>query len=78
MKIFECIYFSTYVCVKARAAAESQARALEAVHREEERKLQELEDVRIRLEKLLEEETQAKRDEEIVRNLQARYNLISC
>ncbi|PSN46675.1 hypothetical protein C0J52_06380 [Blattella germanica] len=56
----------------ARAAAESQARALEAVHREEERKLQELEDVRTRLEKLLEEETQAKRDEEIVRNLQAR------
>ncbi|XP_069688994.1 differentially expressed in FDCP 6 homolog isoform X3 [Periplaneta americana] len=56
----------------ARVAAESQARALEAVHREEERKLQELEDVRTRLERLLEEETQAKRDEEIVRNLQAR------
>jgi hypothetical protein len=42
------------------------------MHLEEERKLQELENVRARLEKLLEEETQAKRDEEIVRNLQAR------
>ncbi|XP_066998355.1 differentially expressed in FDCP 6 homolog isoform X2 [Anabrus simplex] len=56
----------------ARVAAETQARELEAVHKQEERKLQELEDVRARLEKLLEEETQAKRDEEIVRNLQAR------
>lgn len=42
------------------------------MHHEEERKLQELENVRAKLEKLLEEETQAKRDEEIVRNLQAR------
>ncbi|XP_046390462.1 differentially expressed in FDCP 6 homolog [Ischnura elegans] len=42
----------------ARLAAETQAR--------------ELEDVKIKLEKLLEEETQAKRDEEIVRALQAR------
>ncbi|XP_071450819.1 differentially expressed in FDCP 6 homolog [Hetaerina americana] len=42
----------------ARLAAETQAR--------------ELEDVKVKLEKLLEEETQAKRDEEIVRALQAR------
>ncbi|KAG8228698.1 hypothetical protein J437_LFUL008687 [Ladona fulva] len=44
--------------LRARLAAETQAR--------------ELEDVKVRLEKLLEEETQAKRDEEIVRALQAR------
>ncbi|XP_049776225.1 differentially expressed in FDCP 6 homolog [Schistocerca cancellata] len=56
----------------ARLAAETQAKELEEIHKEEERRLQELEDVRRRLEKLLEEETQAKRDEEIVRNLQAR------
>nr|CAD7194196.1 unnamed protein product [Timema douglasi] len=56
----------------ARVAAEHQARELEAVHREEEKRLQELEDMKMKLEKLLEEETQAKRDEEIVRNLQAR------
>ncbi|XP_063223560.1 differentially expressed in FDCP 6 homolog [Bacillus rossius redtenbacheri] len=56
----------------ARAAAELQAQHLEAVHRQEEKRLLELEDVRARLERLLEEETQAKRDEEIVRNLQAR------
>lgn len=56
----------------ARRAAETQAKELEVIRQSEERKLHELEDVRIRLERLLEEETQAKRDEEIVRNLQAR------
>lgn len=56
----------------ARQAAEGQARELEAVVREESRRLTELEQIKDRLEKLLVEETQAKRDEEIVRALQAR------
>lgn len=56
----------------ARQAAEGQARELEAVVKEESKRLNELEQIKIRLEKLLEEETQAKRDEEIVRALQAR------
>lgn len=53
----------------ARQAAEGQAKELEAVVKEEAKKLTELEQIRIKLEKLLEEETQAKRDEEIVRGL---------
>ncbi|KAG5900190.1 hypothetical protein JTB14_035334 [Gonioctena quinquepunctata] len=56
----------------ARQAAEGQAKELEAVVKEEAKKLTELEQLRVKLEKLLEEETQAKRDEEIVRGLQAR------
>ncbi|XP_030757659.1 switch-associated protein 70-like isoform X2 [Sitophilus oryzae] len=56
----------------ARQLAEGQAKELEAVVREDSKKLSELLDVKIKLEKLLEEETQAKRDEEIVRALQAR------
>ncbi|CAG9813416.1 unnamed protein product [Phaedon cochleariae] len=56
----------------ARQAAEGQAKELEAVVKEEAKKLTELEQLRTKLERLLEEETQAKRDEEIVRGLQAR------
>ncbi|KAJ8980974.1 hypothetical protein NQ317_013428 [Molorchus minor] len=56
----------------ARQAAEGQAKELEAVVKEEAKKLTELEQLRLKLERLLEEETQAKRDEEIVRGLQAR------
>lgn len=56
----------------ARLAAETQARQLEAVAREDSRRVAELEDMKMTLEKLLEEESQAKRDEEIVRALQAR------
>ncbi|XP_026271373.1 differentially expressed in FDCP 6-like [Frankliniella occidentalis] len=56
----------------ARVAAELQAKELEAVHREEGKRVQMLEETRRTLERLLEEETQAKRDEEIVRNLQGR------
>lgn len=37
------------------------------------KKLEELKHAQVELEKLLHEETQAKRDEEIVRALQARY-----
>lgn len=56
----------------ARLAAETQARQLEALAREDSRRVAELEDMKMTLEKLLEEESQAKRDEEIVRALQAR------
>lgn len=56
----------------ARAAAESQARELEIVAREDSRRVAELEDIKLTLEHLLSEESQAKRDEEIVRALQAR------
>lgn len=56
----------------ARMAAETQARQLKIVAMEDSRRVAELEDVKCTLEKLLSEETQAKRDEEIVRALQAR------
>lgn len=56
----------------ARKAAESQARELEIVARKDSRRVAELEDVKVTLERLLHEETLAKRDEEIVRSLQAR------
>lgn len=52
---------------------EKRARiAAEALAREDSRRVAELEDMKENLEKLLEEEIQAKRDEEIVRALQAR------
>lgn len=51
----------------ARQAAEGHAKELEVVVKEEAKKLTELEQLRVKLERLLEEETQAKRDEEIVR-----------
>ncbi|XP_055532831.1 switch-associated protein 70-like [Wyeomyia smithii] len=56
----------------ARLAAESQARQFQEVAREDSRRVAELEDVKLCLEKMLEDEIQAKRDEEIVRALQAR------
>lgn len=56
----------------ARQVAEGQAKELEAVVKQESKKLLELAEIKVKLEKLLEEETQAKRDEEIVRTLQAR------
>ncbi|CAB0034102.1 unnamed protein product [Trichogramma brassicae] len=57
---------------QARIAAEIQARKLEALSKREGARVQELEDVKLRLEALLEEEKLALRDEEIVRGLQAR------
>lgn len=49
----------------------------EAALREvEKRRMRELEEVKRELQRLLEEERQAKRDEEIVRQLQARYEII--
>lgn len=45
----------------ARQAAEGQAKELEALVKEDSRKLGELGEIKVKLEKLLEEETQAKR-----------------
>ncbi|KAK4319643.1 hypothetical protein Pmani_009427 [Petrolisthes manimaculis] len=56
----------------ARAEAEAAAREEAAARQTEEKRVLELQTLRLQLETLLEEETQAKRDEEIVRNLQAR------
>lgn len=50
---------------QARIAAEIQARKLEALSKEECAKVQELEEVKQKLENLLHEEKQALRDEEI-------------
>ncbi|XP_055389294.1 differentially expressed in FDCP 6 homolog [Condylostylus longicornis] len=58
---------------KIQLEKEKTARlAAEALAREDSRRVAELEDMKQTLEKLLEEEIQAKRDEEIVRALQAR------
>ncbi|OXA65026.1 switch-associated protein 70 [Folsomia candida] len=56
----------------ARLAAEDQAKELaqQKAYEEEQRKM--LENMRLQLEKLLREEIQAKQDEELVRNLQAK------
>lgn len=50
---------------QARIAAELQARKLEALSREENAKVQELEEIKEKLERLLQEEKQALQDEEI-------------
>jgi switch-associated protein 70 len=60
----------------ARLAAEMQARELSVQARLEESRRRELEATRRRLEELLEEETRAKRDEEIVRGLQVFLSLL--
>ena len=52
---------------QARAQAEEAAKEEAEARANEERRVQELINLRQQLEKLLEEETQAKRDEEIVR-----------
>ncbi|KAL0274595.1 UNVERIFIED_CONTAM: hypothetical protein PYX00_002691 [Menopon gallinae] len=58
--------------IEAREAADQKAKELQDSLEIHQNKAKELSDVLNRLEKLLKEETQAKRDEEIVRNLQAR------
>lgn len=54
---------------QARIAAEIQARKLEVLSKEESAKVQQLEDVKQKLELLLQEEKQALRDEEIGMNI---------
>lgn len=56
----------------ARQAAEQQAQEQSALREAEAERYKELEEGKLQLERLLEEERLAKRDEEIVRNLQAR------
>ncbi|CAG9561725.1 unnamed protein product [Danaus chrysippus] len=58
--------------VRARVAAEAQAQELAELAQKDNKKLEELKNAQTELERLLQEETQAKRDEEIVRALQAR------
>ncbi|XP_072949439.1 differentially expressed in FDCP 6-like [Epargyreus clarus] len=58
--------------VRARLAAEAQAQELAELSQQDNKKLEELKHAQTELERLLQEETQAKRDEEIVRALQAR------
>merc|ERR1711935_652387 len=55
-----------------RVEAETSAAHLYEIREQETKRLKELEDIRNELEHLLEEEKQAKKDEEIVRGLQAR------
>jgi len=54
---------------QARIAAEIQARKLETLSKEEGAKVQQLEDIKQKLELLLQEEKQALRDEEIGKRL---------
>ncbi|XP_013145039.1 PREDICTED: switch-associated protein 70-like [Papilio polytes] len=58
--------------VRARLAAEAQAQELAELSKKDSKKLEELKNAQAELERLLQEETQAKKDEEIVRALQAR------
>ena len=60
----------TYQTLQARVNAEVQAQTLQRQRAIEEKKMREMEKIREQLEKLLEEERQAKKDEEIVRTLQ--------
>lgn len=62
---------------QARIAAEIQARKLEALSKEEGAKVHELEEAKLKLETLLQEEKQALRDEEIG-DKYILYFLISC
>ena len=62
--IQSCLFF------QARVNAEVQAATLQRQRAIEEKKMKEMEKIREQLEKLLEEERQAKKYEEIVRTLQ--------
>ena len=57
---------------QARAALEEQLREEAAAREAEAERTKQLQEYQAELEKLLEQEKQAKRDEEIVRNLQAK------
>lgn len=61
-----------FVCLQRRAEAEERAREEQLLREAEQERLKELEAIKQELERLLAEERQAKKDEEIVRNLQAR------
>lgn len=67
-------FFLFLVChvFKAREDLESRLLKEAALREVEKRRLREVEEAKKELQRLLEEERQAKRDEEIVRQLQAR------
>ncbi len=70
--------FNFCVCVFGSQAAAGLKQQLEeeaAARREEAERVAQLEGYKQQLEELLEQERQAKKDEEIVRNLQAKYVL---
>ena len=58
--------------LQARAALEEKLRVEAATREAEAERMRQLEEYQAELEKLLEEEKQAKRDEEIVRTLQSK------
>ena len=65
-------YFWFVMISKAREDLESRLLKEAALREVEKRRLREVEEAKKQLQRLLEEERQAKRDEEIVRQLQAR------
>ena len=65
-------YFWFVMIFKAREDLESRLLKEAALREVEKRRLREVEEAKKELQRLLEEERQAKRDEEIVRQLQAR------
>lgn len=65
-------HYSITTGVKARQDAEARLQSEREAKELEASKLKELQEAQKEMEVLLEEERQAKRDEEIVRNLQAR------
>ncbi len=61
---------------RARVNAEENAATLARQKQLDEKKMRELETIRQQLEELLQEERQAKKDEEIVRTLQVCVNIV--
>lgn len=65
-------YFFLFFLSQARAEAEARLQLESALREADKDHLRELEEIKEQLERLLEEERQAKRDEELVRIAQAR------
>lgn len=59
--------------IQKREEAEARWQEEQALREAEQQRLRELEEIKRELERLLAEERQAKKDEEIVRNLQSKY-----
>ena len=70
-----CLLFS-FVFTQLRAEAEARANEEQTLREIDRERLRQLELIKEELERLLAEERQAKKDEEIVRALQARYTVI--
>ena len=61
------------IFLQKREEAEAQWLKEQRLRETEQQRLRELEEIKRELERLLDEERQAKKDEEIVRSLQAKY-----